>query len=323
MSTRQNTLEAVFRAIQTRAARGQADDGSPYTTIKSLATQNLQNTPIPDFVSSDLFKSVTKDLTELCLLVAEEYNEHGPDHDLECEERRTFDPWLQNGFLPLFADQLTSLQLSFNEFWGVAPGYFDGMGLLFPNLKTLTLANLVIGHHDQCDWVLAQRNLETLTLDSCVIVSYLSFLHENFQDKSQLDRWGIKTHDWERHPEGTWETVFDAIRNGLPNLVDFRMDNPRWTSGSHFSAAGHVGRKLTCLRYTTLDTGLLPSPWINANECTGDTESGYYDVSVPKEERPVLNRAKKTLAGDKRAFDDLVKSIERRRSGRGLHQLSF
>jgi hypothetical protein len=73
---------------------------------------------------------------------------HSPDHDLQCEERRTYEPWLQTVFLPVFADQLTSLHLDFNENWGVAPGYFDGEDLLFSHLKTLTLGELIIGHHD-------------------------------------------------------------------------------------------------------------------------------------------------------------------------------
>lgn len=95
--SRKHTLEAVFKAIRTRAARENS------TTIRSLTIQNLQNLPLPKFVASDLFKAVANDIIELRLLVAHEYNEDKTDEykdytsedDLCCEERRTFEPWLQ------------------------------------------------------------------------------------------------------------------------------------------------------------------------------------------------------------------------------------
>ncbi|KXX74448.1 hypothetical protein MMYC01_208611 [Madurella mycetomatis] len=345
VSTRLHTLEAVFRAMQTRATREAGKHGNPVTSITSLTIQNLQNIPIPDFVSSDSFRSVAKGITKLRLLVAEEYNEAGPDYDLDCVERRTFEPWLQNSFLPLFANQLTSLHLAFNEHWGVAPGYFDGKNLFFPNLKTLTLGNFVIGHHNQFDWVLAQKSLETLRLNQCAIVSYLTFLHQSGLNQGQLRDWNTPIHDWKQYPEwsfgfdegmstfsfpGTWEAVFDSIRAELPNLVDFRMENPS-RAGNHFNSAEYMRCMLTCLRYTTLDTGLLPSPWIQADDFTGKMHFGNNDPAVlPPEDRgkyqyvekAELNRAKETLAGDLRAFKALVRAVEERRRQRGFHQIS-
>jgi hypothetical protein len=109
---------------------------------------------------------------------------------------------------------------------GIAPAHFNRKGLKFPNLKTLTLGELVIGHHDQFDWVLAQKSLETLRLDRCFIVSHLCI------SSDQWDQWRVPTHDWHQYPEssfgfygaekifgfsGTWETVYDRIRDGLPS----------------------------------------------------------------------------------------------------------
>lgn len=344
ISTRLHTLEAVFKAMQTRAARG-VDHPGTFSPIMSLTIQNLQNKPIPDFVSTDLFKSVAKNITEVRLLVAHEYNEAGPDRDLDCEDRRTFEPWLQSSLLPFFANQITNLHLAFNEHWGVAPGYFDGKGLGFPHLKTLTLGKFVIGHHDQFDWVLRQKTIETLRLDRCVIASYLTFLRHS-DEEDQLAEWAVPTHDWERYPEwafglhdihvtfsfsGAWEAVFDAIRTSLPNLVDFRMENPPRRVVSHFNSAEQMRCMLTPLRYTTLDTGLLPSPWIlPGKELTGEMEFGNGDPTVlPPEERGdmyvkkgELNRAAETLVGDTRAFEDLVKTVKEKRQSRGSQRLT-
>ncbi|KAK0619690.1 hypothetical protein B0T14DRAFT_432182 [Immersiella caudata] len=342
-STRMKTIEAVFTAMQARKARG----GN--TTINTMAIEGLQNMPFLDFVASDLFKSVAGDIAELRLLVAEEYNEHGPDHDLKCLERRTFEPWLQNTLLPVFANQLTSLHLAFNDNWGVAPGYFDGKGLQFPYLKTLTLSDFVIGHHDQFDWVLNQTTLETLRLDRCLIVSHLKFHVGSVRNpENQLRDWQVKTHDWTEHPlwafgisersrvftfSRTWEALFDDIRSRLPSLVDFRNDYKMYRSDNKFNTAEYLGCGLSCLRYVTLDTGLLPSPWIEANEFTGDMSFGNNDPTpLPLDERKdagwpqpkcKLNRAEETLTGDSRAFRELVLAVEGRRRKRGLAPISF
>jgi len=367
-STRLNALQAVFSAIAERKARGSN------TAITTLAIENLQNKPIPDlistitalaienlrnrampdviptpdFISADFFGSVVKDITNLRLLIAHEYNEAGPDHDLDCVERRTFEPWLQTELLPLFANQLTSLHLSFQENWGVAPGYFDGKDLVFPHLKNLTLGEFVIGHHDQFDWVLAQKNLETLRLDRCVIVSHLAFFVGHSRDPhNALRDWDVRTHDWREYPtwsfgmhdgkksftfSGTWETVFDAIRSRLTNLVDFRMGHVSYRGDNHFNTIEHMRCTLPNARYIVLDTGLLPSPWITADEHTGNMDFGNNNPAVLEPEnrtsrgsrqgRMELNRAKETLEGDTRALMKLVRAVEDRRRQKGLPQIS-
>jgi hypothetical protein len=317
-TTRLRTLRAVFEAIRNRA-----DENPTYSTISSLTIENIQNMPIPDFTSSDLFKEVMKDIRGLHIQVAEEFNEHGPDRDIECIERVQFEPYFQEHWLAPIAHQLTSLSISFNECWGTAPGYFNGAGLVFPQLKTLELRNLVVSHHDHFDWVLAQKSLTRLGLNTCYIASHLR-VGENL-----MGAWKPPTHDWKQHPigsfgfesdddciytfSGTWETIFDDIRSRLTNLSDFRFSyEPYRTSPT----------SLYNLRYITFDIGLLPSPWIEASEFSGEMQFG--DIwQLSRSDKPsrslcTQNKAKENEDGDLRALDQLLQVVGKRRRDKGL-----
>ncbi|KAM7212200.1 hypothetical protein V8F06_012412 [Rhypophila decipiens] len=328
--TRFHVLRAVFKAIHNRLT---ANDG-PNTKITTLTIQNLQNKALPDdILSSKPFQSTVKEITNLRLQIAHENNEPGPDHDLSLPDRRTFDTWLQNTFLPIFADQLTTLHLAQNDYWGTWPGYFDGQGLHFPNLTTLTLRAFAIGHHDQFDWVLRQKTLQTLRLDHCVIASYITF------EPGQLEAWNSPTHDWTRYPHwafgldpifktfnfpGTWEIVFDKIQDQLTNLVDFRTGgygSRHWGSLYYFFTPEDMPCLLSPQRYITT--------WCtDADENSGEMELGNGDPTpLPEELRRVpntwvkrreLNRAKETRDGDWRALKALVETVVERRRQKGL-----
>ena len=228
-AARVNVLKAVFGGIRRRAAE---DPGA--ARIRSLTLENLQNMPISEFTGSELYRDVIRDVDTLHLLVAEEYNDEEPNHEINCIERQQYEPHLQSTLLPPLADQLTTLTLAFLEPWGVMPGYFNGRGLVFPRLKTLTLGEFVIGYHDHIDWVLAQTSLTTLCLDQCFVVSHLSVSDE------KLHEWNVRTDDWELHPRGaygtfnsesaytfpgTWAAILDRIRTRLVNLTDFRLEH--------------------------------------------------------------------------------------------------
>lgn len=320
-STRLNTLRHVFRAMKAHKAR--------YGTIRTLSIENLANHPVPELVSSDDFHSFVKDITTLRLRVAEEFNEEGPDHDLEFIERRTFEPFLQSQFLPLFADQLTSLHLGFNDFWGTVPGNFDGSGLHFPVLKHLHLYQFAISHNDHFDWVLRQTSLERLHLNRCVIVSYLAIYDEATQ------KWGVKTHDWRKCPpwafgfgrqvygyDGTWEIFFDKIRTSLTHLVDFRM--ARWLDPPEPFVNPDPRSGLSAGRYVCFDMGTC-GPWdegdpyskprgyfsFGDNDPTPTPNPGHGNWRLPLVK---LNRAKETEKGDFRAWEKLMQSTRERRS---------
>jgi hypothetical protein len=68
-------LKLIFKAIQDRAAIEENKK------IRKLTIINLQNCPIQDFTSSELFRNVMGQLEELHISLVQEYNEHGPDHD--------------------------------------------------------------------------------------------------------------------------------------------------------------------------------------------------------------------------------------------------
>ncbi|KAK3990816.1 hypothetical protein QBC44DRAFT_238413 [Cladorrhinum sp. PSN332] len=288
-STRLNTLRHVFKAMEQHKAR--------HGTIRALSIENLANHPIPDEVlSSDTFQTIVKDINTLRITVTAEYTEPGPDHDLEAIERKTFEPFLQNKFLPHFADQLTSLHLGSSEFWGVAPGTFDGGDLVFPHLKTLHLFNFVIAHDDHFDWVLRQTSLERLYLNCCNMFDYLLIWEEEIQ------RWGVKTHDWHKDTsgvvddwhntyryDGTWEAVFDRIREKLRRLIDFRMT--AWEHPPEF-ALPDFRAELLPSRYLTYYTGILPDRYIDS----------------------AGNRGESAEKGDMRAFEELVQVTRERRA---------
>ncbi len=329
ISHRLQTLRTVFGALRKRRAAFDKQDWT--TTIRSLTLKNLQNLPIPEFTSSDLYKDAVKDINELHLLIAHEYNEHGPDHDLDRVERQTYEPYLEKELLPPLAHQLRSLTLTFKECWGVIPAYFDGKGLDFPNLKTLTLGEFVIGHHDQFDWVLAQKSLETLRLDRCFIVSHLRILND------QWNTWRarVPSHDWHEYPDGafgfekdhsqafgfsgTWEAVYDGIRNGLPKLREFCSVHHRYYNT--FDRRESTGASLSSRRYIAFESGLCPSPWIEVRYDSGEMEFGNNDPAIlPREATgssryaatKSLNRAKETEIGDARAFQDLLRAVRER-----------
>ncbi|RSL67591.1 hypothetical protein CEP53_002947 [Fusarium sp. AF-6] len=318
--SRINTLKAVFGALDRRAA-----DPSN-SVVRSLTIENLQNLPIPDFTKSNVFKNVMKDVNELHLSIATEYNEHGPDRDVYKKERQTFEPFLQTEILAPIAQNLTTLTLKFDQEWGTAPGKFDGRNLLFPKLESLTLENFIIGHHDHMDWVYAQKTLKSLHLKDLRIVSHL------LVEEESIDKWDLQTGDWKTWAYGafgyesenakvftfsdTWEIVFDSIRTSLPNLVDFRLYDHSIDNDLESFNKG-VSRQ----RYMAFIEWMLPSPWIEAQR-NGELDfgEGWPEDQVDDEkekqmaaEDATLNPARNNEEGDKRALNELLEAVKLRR----------
>ncbi|KAK2772732.1 F-box domain-containing protein [Colletotrichum kahawae] len=324
-ATRFATLRTVFNAMATRARDPDA------TKIRWLRLENVQNTSLESLVAPGV-ADVVKDITRLDLLVLEEWNEHGPDHDFHLKERRLFEPHLQKEILPNFSDSLTTLTLGFQEYWGTAPGYFDGKGLKFPHLKTLNLINFVISHHDHFDWVLAQTSLTTLRLFNCRIASHLRL----FDDLLAIS--STPTHDWERCPHGAfgfthnedrvytfsgrWETIFYSIHTKLTNLTNFCFDSVR-RMDAPFRQLEDIKNCLFPNRYIVLDAGLLPSPWLEPSEFDGSMEFGNNDPTPVAPESTdngydsdcELNVGKDLSKYDFRAFDSLIRATWNRSHG--------
>ncbi|KAE8139267.1 hypothetical protein BDV38DRAFT_243144 [Aspergillus pseudotamarii] len=310
---RQEILEAVFKAIQRRSRNTVGT-----RTLRSLAVENLQNAPLPEFTASELFRSVTKDIDALHLMVAEEYDEAGPDWDTYRIERQVFQPYLRHQWLAPLSDHLVCLTLSFQVGWGTIPGYFDGSGLHFPRLQTLNLGNFVIGHHHQLDWVLAQSSLRSLRLDRCSIVSHITTHRDNPRD------WHVQTHDWHEYPQGsfgidgpyviygfsgTWETIFDHIRTRLPRLTDFCYHYD-YDPGFPVRPAEFPVR-LTKQRYITFDDF-----WHDADEKSGLLDFGDSAWGYP--DQRYVNRSAETEIGDGRALDALLQEIRQRQQQKAV-----
>ncbi|KAH7197705.1 uncharacterized protein B0J16DRAFT_328930 [Fusarium flagelliforme] len=229
--TRRRFLEAVFAAINKRATNLQN------STISSLTIFNLQNLVSQDLCVSQLSRNVMRNIAKLHLYIIEETLWEG-DHfevDLYRPERYTYEPFLQTAILPVLSSQLTYLNLRFRQHWGTAPGYFDGRDLMLPHLRTLILGNFVISHRHHLDWVLAQTGLRRLRFEDCRILRNFTVRDES------ANTWGLRTHDWLFAPNtvdgrknpgddnvsyiypGTWDQVFQDIKQSLSCLVDMQV----------------------------------------------------------------------------------------------------
>ncbi|KAH7252909.1 hypothetical protein B0J15DRAFT_559742 [Fusarium solani] len=301
--SRINTLKAVFGALNKRAANPKN------SAVRSLTIENLQNLLIPNFTKSIAFRNVMKDVKELHLSIATEYNEHGPDRDVYKDKRQTFEPFLQTELLASIAQNLTALTLKFDQEWGTVPGQFDGRNLLFPKLESLTLENFVIGHHDHIDWVYAQRTLKSLHLKDVRIASHL------LVEEESIEKCGLRTEDWKSWPRA----VFDSIRTSLSNLVDFRLYDQTYGVIDNNSKAFNKG--VSPQRYISFSEWILPSPWIEAES---DGELPEFSEGWPEEELDdekeeqmaaedaTLNPASSNEEGDKRALDELLEAVKQR-----------
>ncbi|CAH0050375.1 unnamed protein product [Clonostachys solani] len=308
---RVNVFEDVFNAIQTRSHQ------PGRTSIRSLVVENMQNAPIPTFTSSSLFKSVAEDLEELHLHIVQEHNEFRPEWELQATELVTFEPWLQNSWLMPMAN-LRSLSLCIDEFWGTAPGTFNGRGLAFPHLKSLKLKYFNISHYNHFDWVLNQTTLESLRLDSCTIATALRF-------GEGIDLWSPEMHDWEPGPEGkfgsdygevfffpgTWEFIFEKIRTRLPNLVDFEfLPGPRYIQELNSVREFHNPTQQTTVLY-----GSRYSVFCESSGWEDPTCFGHMDFcDMEPSDQAMLDRHKPTEEGDQRALEELLDATQRRQN---------
>lgn len=306
--TREHTLRNILNALRRRRA---PDDTSEVPVIRELLLENLQNLPLPSDISEGLFK----DIARLHIMFCVEHNRNAHAHDTHHAERREYEPHLQKTLLPSVANQLVELTLASQERWGVMPGKFDGEGLAFPYLRTLTLGEYVIGHYRQFDWVLSQKTLTCLRLNRCFIASHMR-VYEGY-----IEGWHIDTEEWERVSSepyygwdehqvylfhGRWETVFDNIRESLPRLREFCLT---WEKPTDFFRRLDISKPswLSPDRYITFDVSKKPSPWIASKDF------GYYPYQDDKDPTRPVNLAQVTEKQDRRAFEALISAMHGRR----------
>lgn len=105
MIEREDALYVIFAAIDERAANKQN------RKIRRLNIINLQNDPLPDFTTSDVFRKVIGDLEELHLSIVRETNERNPHRDWSCIELQTFPAHLCSNWLKPISKNLKQLAI--------------------------------------------------------------------------------------------------------------------------------------------------------------------------------------------------------------------
>ena len=302
-SRRKDMLKLIFQAIKDRAAD---EDNRPIT---KLTITNLQNCPIPDFTSSDLFRDVMGKLDELHISLTQEYNEHGPDHDYTRKELQTFPAHLTSEWLKPISGNLKALSIYHKtDNWGPFPGYFDPSGISFTRLETLALGYYTLAHDNDIDWILAIKSLKKLILHNCMIASWMRI------DSTNMAEWNVRTHDWTRLPEdpedngwsdqfaygGKWSQFLDRIAGELPNLVDFRFDPASTYAYRKEEPKYGVKHRDTCgvkifpQRYICFDNGILPTHWPEAED-DGSMECWLEDGFPTNKHEENLEGAQKSL----------------------------
>ncbi|CEI70649.1 hypothetical protein FVEN_g864 [Fusarium venenatum] len=238
-SARKAALEAICRSVKQREERRFHGYMAKISPISELRLENLQNTDPAEVLANGLFKDIRR--LEIEFVIEPNPWQEGSG-GLAPLDRFDFNRILEYTMLSPVVDQLVELDLSSIVGWGLFPSPFSGKSLLFPNLKRLYLRDFLIGRYDQLDWVLNQKNLSCLRLRNCWIVTHFHLR------ESVLDLWTVNTDDWERFDGGPWlanysddeddnshfyrfnlrwKTLFENIREGLPNLTAF---SAAWTT---------------------------------------------------------------------------------------------
>lgn len=306
---RKCVLRRIFQAIKDRAA----DEKN--RTIRKLTIVNLQNCPLPEFTSSDLFREVMAQLHELHIGMTQEFNEHGPDHDYTKTELQTFPAYFCSHWLKPISDNLKALSIySAMDNWGPFPGYFDPREISFPQLERLALGYYTLAHDNDLDWVLAIKSLRKLTLHNCMINSWICISRENIAE------WGMPMHDWTKISgedddswcetfsyNGKWSQQLDCIAKELPNLVDFQFGYGSSYSEPTYSVTDRdaCGTNVFPERYVCFNNGILPTHWL---EMDGEGEMGTcLDGGFP------VNKHKENLEADQKSLDALLGVLRSRR----------
>ncbi|KAK7190915.1 hypothetical protein DPSP01_009124 [Paraphaeosphaeria sporulosa] len=311
---REDMLKLIFQAIRDRA-----EDGKN-RKIRKMTIINLQNYPLPNFSSSDLFRDVMSQLEELHISMTQEFNEHGPDHDYTKIELQTFPAYLCSDWLAPISTHLKALSVYHQtDNWGPFPGYFDPSGISFPKLETLALGYYTLAHDNDIDWILAIKSLRKLILQKCMIASWIKI------DANNLATWKPRTRDWTKMPDqyggswcegfvydGKWSQNLDRIASDLPNLVDFRFDTiSGWGDEATYGVEyrDRCGIRISPQRYVSFDNGILPTHWVEADDA-GEIEGWIEEL----EDDLITNKHDDNFEADQKSLDALLEKLKSRKS---------
>ncbi|RGP78308.1 hypothetical protein FLONG3_3623 [Fusarium longipes] len=232
-SARRFAMEAVYQALKQREERASRDGSVKLVSIQELRLENLQNIDPPDALGNGLLKGIKRLHLNILGNRLIRYTSYGDisASDYRVTERLKFDDILRNKILVPVMNQLVELNISSHYEWGLLPSRFNGNGLMFPNLRTLILSDFYIGHYDQLDWVFDQKTLTCLRLQHCHVVTHFRFqFHNHLVWNVDINDWAtFDGEPWFAGESGSnffsfnlrWNTIFDNIRESLPNLTDF------------------------------------------------------------------------------------------------------
>ncbi|KAF5644573.1 hypothetical protein F52700_2576 [Fusarium sp. NRRL 52700] len=228
---RKKTLEAISKTLRDRESR-------PDTSIiRELVLNCLEDTPLLKDLNDNLLHNIDK----LHIRVA---------YDDDENERPEFVSYLSGTLLPSISEHLVELTIA-GHCWGSIPAEFNGQGLSFSCLKSLTLGEYIILRQDQFKWILEQRSLISLNLYSCKIATHCLVSQPDFED------WGVNLNGWKRLPDSStnmgqanhspmshthlepldpgwytndlqWSDIFDRIRQDLPELRNINFKCSSW-----------------------------------------------------------------------------------------------
>lgn len=272
------------------------DDG--HLNVHTLSIENLQDYS-PGVYTTQAFRNVRDRLESLHLKISMEWSEHGPDVDIDIEEKHNFfNHELNTHWLEPLQSRLIHLTIYANNFFGVYPRW-DPRALHFPRLSSLSFGKWSIAHQWQIDWLLAHgQTLEGLYLDDCPIVHALRF----FDYEHRLLSWEPNElfidHDGGgfMYPSLRWPEVLSRFSNRLKRLRKFgMMRSTSWADCSHnhfcdyegcgayeeaFRQRYGIDARLEVGRYMHFDPGTCPTPWIQ--DCRAESDDKVDQDSVWK-----------------------------------------
>ncbi|MCJ1309723.1 hypothetical protein MMC25_003383 [Agyrium rufum] len=246
-------MEKLFAALDTSLRS--------HPQPKSLSIKNLQNKNVKSFVGSDTFLSIISSLKELRLGVIVQYDSTCFEDSWAFSEMHDFWKELPGTWLRPACDNLESLALHMDSYWGYFPKC-DLRKIHFRKLRTLELGNYSFSHDWQHKWILRHgETLEELVLDHCCILTYTANFgamdEEKYPVQPEEDRGRSYFYEYPR----AWSTYFSRFKRWLPHLKTFRMGSGDWRDGINFFGEGHWRTGLNEERYMTLDRTVESSPW--------------------------------------------------------------
>ena len=304
----------------------------PAEHVHSLSICHLQEATNHDLLTSAVFKAVLSRLDSLELCIAVEEQGWGSEHEIELPGRQVFfGRDLQQYWLAPLQHQLKHLKIYSNCMWGYLPKC-DLRGLHFPHLNSLALGNMTFTHDWQLDWIISHgATLEALTLDDCPIIHQA--MVRDAQDSERYihfnDTEGLLWHD--KAPaywiyEARWHDYLHKLNRGLPHLRRFGFDRGPWSfnyGGENafepFGTAASLPARLTRSRYGVFHCGILPSQWLEAEDCLHETNyekitvcEGQYGYELNENPGPPASFPD-CWDEDQEALDELLAAVESRR----------